>query len=113
MCHHFLYGSSQLISFTYSCCLNVVTCCYFNKVWVTHYCGSIPTFEKQFLPLSHHTEMLVIEHHDFYSSLILENSSQFLNGHLVTSVSNDSHYFSIWSTHFCTNSCRKSKAHSA
>src|SRR5215831_20164701 len=68
---------------------------------------------KQFLPLTHHAEEIVVENDNFYISTELHNSTQFLQRHLKTTITNDRNNSSVLRTILRTNRCGQCKTHCA
>ncbi|MNZ85175.1 hypothetical protein D3C78_1039550 [compost metagenome] len=65
----------------------------------------------QFLPLSYHTEHLVVYNNYFYRNIVNGANSKLLSTHLHTAITVDRNNKSIRMCHLCTDRCRETKAH--
>ncbi|CQR22255.1 Uncharacterised protein [Yersinia enterocolitica] len=74
---------------------------------------AITSIKKQLLPLSNHTQSLVIQQHDFQRQLFSFYRAQLLNIHHKRAVTRDTDNHIIWAGHLCTNSSGYAKAHGA
>src|SRR5690606_35825364 len=81
------------------------------KIGIDQFCRSIALFKEHLLPLPYHPKKSVVQDHDLHCRFGLKNSAQFLDGHLISAITDNSHYFLIGASHFCSKGGRKGKSH--
>jgi hypothetical protein len=68
---------------------------------------------KQLLPLTYHAQKAVVQDDDLNIYAALHNGTQFLDGHLYTSVANNGYHRAVLCTVFGAYGCGQRKAHGA
>src|SRR5690606_35522340 len=60
------------------------------KIGIYHLGTGVSLLVEQLLPLTYHAEVADVQHEDLYGDLVLKNGTQFLHGHLITTITDDS-----------------------
>src|SRR5579863_3670207 len=85
--------------------------CHFHKIRALNIDERISSVVEKFLPLAHHTKELIVQYDYFHINPCLHDGTQFLNGHLESSIASNGNYRSFRCSVFCTDGSRQCKSH--
>src|SRR5690554_5566708 len=110
MVHHLFDSIIQVFPFCDLDCFDAVCLCQGLEVRIYKFGKRITTVEEQLLPLTYHAKEIIVEENNLDRYLGLMNSSQFLDGHLESTVTNEKYHFPVWRTQFGSHCCRQTEA---
>src|ERR1043165_8180469 len=89
----------------------MISFCYLDKIRAGNVDKRISFIMEQLLPLANHSKKIVVQYNDLDINSTLHDRSQFLDGHLKTTIPDNCYDCPVPGAEFCTNGCWQSKAH--
>src|SRR5262245_5195230 len=89
----------------------MITLCNLDKIRAFDINKGIAMLMEKFLPLTDHTEEIIIKDNDLHSWLELHDRSQFLDRHLNATIPDHCNNWSVWSSIISANRCRQCITH--
>ena len=88
--------------------------CQFHEVWQgIHVAVAVTARILNLLPLPHHTQVTVVQGHDFDRGVVLQASGQLLNTHLHRALTRDTKHFAVGLGQFDAHGVGNAHAHGA